>query len=114
MRRIDAIAIVFGAFLVGGALYLLFKAIGFDETNAGIWSQAVFLLGLLGWVGTYAYRATTQKMSYLQQLENYKDAVMQKRLDEMTPEALAQFQAEVEEERQKQTDDSVPPQNPVS
>jgi Protein of unknown function (DUF3007) len=101
MRRIDAIAIVFGVFLVGGALYGVFKAIGFDETNAGIWSQVVFLLGLLGWVGTYLYRAATQKMSYVQQRKDYEDAVMQKRLDEMTPEALAQFQSEVEAERQK-------------
>ena len=100
MRRIDAIAITFGIFLVGGALYLVFKAIGFDETKAGIWSQVVFLLGLLGWVSTYAYRAATQKMSYVQQLKNYEDAVMQKRIDEMTPEDLAKFQAEVDAERQ--------------
>lgn len=101
MRRIDAIAITFGVFLVGGALYLLFQAIGLDSTNAGIWSQVVFLLGLLGWVSTYLYRAATKKMSYVQQLKDYEEAVMQKRLDEMTPEALAQFQAEVEAAKQE-------------
>ncbi len=101
MRRIDAIAIVFGVFLAGGALYLVFKAIGFDETNAGIWSQVVFLLGLLGWVFTYLYRAATKNMSYMQQRQDYEDAILQKRLDEMTPEQLAAFQSEVEAERQK-------------
>ncbi len=101
MRRIDAIAIVFGVFLVGGALYLVFKAIGFDETNAGIWSQVVFLVGLLGWVSTYLYRAATQNMSYMQQRKDYEESVLQKRLDEMTPDALAQLQAEVDAERQK-------------
>ncbi len=40
-------------------------------------------------------------MSYVQQLKDYEEAVMQKRLDEMTPEALAQFQAEVEAAKQE-------------
>jgi hypothetical protein len=40
-------------------------------------------------------------MTYNQQLKNYEDAVLQKRLEEMTPEELAQLQAEVEEEKNK-------------
>ncbi len=96
MRRIDAIGITFGIFLAGGVLYLLFKVAGVDGANAGIWSQAVFLLGLLGWVSTYLFRAATQNMSYMQQRKDYDEAVMQKRLDEMSEEELEQLQAEVE------------------
>ncbi|MDE5110942.1 MAG: DUF3007 family protein, partial [Trichodesmium sp. St7_bin2_1] len=33
------------------------------------------------------------------QLKDYEDAVLQKRLEEMTPEELAKLQAEVEEEK---------------
>ena len=96
MRRIDAIGITFGVFLAGGALYLLFTVAGVDATNAGIWSQAVFLLGLLGWISTYLFRAATQNMSYTQQRKDYDEAVMQKRLEEMSEEELEQLQAEVE------------------
>ncbi len=96
MRRIDAIGITFGIFLAGGALYLLFAVAGVDTTNAGIWSQAVFLLGLLGWVSTYLFRAATQNMSYMQQRKDYDEAVLKKRLEEMSEEELEQLQAEVE------------------
>ena len=96
MRRIDAIGITFGIFLAGGALYLLFAVAGVDATNAGIWSQAVFLLGLLGWVSTYLFRAATQNMSYMQQRKDYDEAVLKKRLEEMSEEELEQLQADVE------------------
>ena len=38
-------------------------------------------------------------MTYYQQLEDYENAVLQKRLDEMSPEEIAQLQEEVEKER---------------
>jgi peroxiredoxin family protein len=101
MRRIDAIGITFGVFIAGGALYVLFTVAGLDSTKAGIWSQVIFLMGLLGWVSTYLFRAATQNMSYVQQLKNYEDAVMQKRLEEMSEEELEQLQAEVEQAKQK-------------
>ena len=103
MRRIDAIGITFGVFMAGGGLYLLFVFAGLDSANAGIWSQAVFMLGLLGWVSTYLFRAATQKMSYVQQLKDYEEAVMAKRLEEMSEEELEQLQAEVEQAQVKQT-----------
>jgi len=46
-------------------------------------------------------------MTYNQQLKDYEDAVLQKRLEEMSPEELEKLQAEVEAEKsQKQ-----PPKN---
>ena len=40
-------------------------------------------------------------MTYNQQLKDYEDAVLQKRLDEMSPEELAKLQAEIEREEKE-------------
>ncbi|EDX73409.1 hypothetical protein MC7420_1205 [Coleofasciculus chthonoplastes PCC 7420] len=98
MRRIDAIGIAIGVFAAGGIMYLLLQVAGLDEMKAGIWSQALLVGGLLGWVLTYLFRVGSHKMTYNQQLKEYEDAVLQKRLEEMTPEELAQLQAELEQE----------------
>ncbi|MEA5470777.1 DUF3007 family protein [Spirulina sp. 06S082] len=97
MRRIDAIAISFGVFLAGGIAYLILRGAGLDNFSAGIWSQVLLVGGLLGWISTYLFRAFTHNMTYHQQRRDYEDKALQKRLDEMTPEELAQLQAEIEE-----------------
>ncbi|NJK38417.1 MAG: DUF3007 family protein [Oscillatoriales cyanobacterium RM2_1_1] len=101
MRRIDAIGIGFGVFAAGWILYLLLGKLGLEGEDAGIWTQAILVGGLVGWLLTYLFRAVTHKMTYNQQLQDYEDAVLQKRLDAMTPEELAQLQAEVEAEKQQ-------------
>ncbi|MBE9178773.1 DUF3007 family protein [Oculatella sp. LEGE 06141] len=100
MRRIDVIGIGIGLFAAGGVIYLILQAIGLDSINAGIWSQVLLVGGLVGWLLTYLFRAVTHTMTYNQQLQDYEDAVLQKRLDEMSPEELAQLQAELEQEKQ--------------
>ncbi|MBD2460762.1 DUF3007 family protein [Oscillatoria sp. FACHB-1407] len=107
MRRIDVIGIGLGIFIAGGVVYGFFKAVGLDSVDAGIWSQVILVGGLVGWLLTYLFRAVTQNMTYNQQLKDYEDAVLQKRLEEMTPEELAALQAEVEQEKRalKQTKD---------
>lgn len=97
MRRIDVLGIGLGIFVAGGGLYLIFLVAGLDGLSAGIWSQVVFIGGVIGWLLTYIFRALTQTMTYNQQLKDYEDAVLQKRLDEMSPEALAALQAELAE-----------------
>ncbi|AFZ43756.1 hypothetical protein PCC7418_1569 [Halothece sp. PCC 7418] len=99
MRRIDAIAITVGVFIAGGVAYLLLRVFGLSSQNAGVWSQALLVAGLVGWVSTYLFRVFTQEMTYNKQLQDYEDAVLQKRLEEMTPEELAQLQKEVEAEK---------------
>ncbi|MEM6593095.1 MAG: DUF3007 family protein, partial [Cyanobacteria bacterium P01_C01_bin.73] len=88
MRRIDVLGIGLGVFVAGGVLYLALDLVGLDSASAGIWSQVVFLGGLLGWVMTYVFRASTKNMTFNQQLKDYEDAVLQKRLEEMSPEEL--------------------------
>jgi len=101
MRRIDVIGIGIGIFAAGGISYLLLQVAGLDNLKAGIWSQLLLVGGLVGWLLTYLFRVGTNQMTYNQQLKDYQDAVLQKRLEEMSPEELAQLQAEIERERNK-------------
>lgn len=103
MRRIDVIGIGVGIFLVGGGIYGVLSLSGLDSLSAGIWSQLIFVGGLLGWLATYVTRVVTQRMTYNQQLQDYEDAVLRKRLEEMSPEELAQLQAEVAAEEVKKS-----------
>jgi hypothetical protein len=106
MRRIDAILITLGVFGAGGLAYLVLKLAGLEEVQAGIWSQVALVVGLLGWTSTYIYRALNQKMSYVQQLKDYEAAVIQKRYEEMTPEQLAELQAEIDRDRASKSQES--------
>lgn len=99
MRRIDAIAITFGIFMAGGITYFILQLAGLDNLAAGIWTQALLVGGLVGWLLTYLFRVGTKQMTYNQQLKDYEEAVLQKRLEEMTPEELEQLQAEVNAEK---------------
>lgn len=94
MRRIDVLGIGLGVFIAGGLGYLLLQGLGLDSQAAGIWTQAGLMGGLIGWLVTYLFRAFTQRMTYNQQLKDYAEAVLQKRLEALTPEELAQIQAE--------------------
>jgi membrane protein implicated in regulation of membrane protease activity len=101
MRRIDVVGITLGVFLVGGLAYLLLETIGLDSMSAGIWSQVLLVGALLVWLVTYLTRVLSQNMTYNQQLQDYKEAVLQKRLEELTPEELEKLQAEIEQENQE-------------
>ncbi len=103
MRRIDAIAIALGVFAAGGIIYIILQFVGLDSQNAGIWSQSLLVIGLLGWVLTYLFRVVTKNMTIHQQAKDYEDAVLQKRLEEMTPEEIERLQAEVEQEKLSQS-----------
>ncbi len=100
MRRIDAIAISFGIFVTGGIIFLVFNFAGLDGISAGIWSQTILIAGVIGWSLTYLFRVLTKNMTYNQQLKDYEEAVLQKRLEEMSPEELAKLQEEVAKEKQ--------------
>ncbi|NJM73434.1 MAG: DUF3007 family protein [Scytonema sp. RU_4_4] len=102
MRRIDAIGIGFGIFVAGGLAYILLRLVGIDSSEAGIWSQVLLFVGLIGWLLTYAFRAVGKKMTYHKQREQYEEAYLQKRLEELTPEELAKIQAEIEQQEQSQ------------
>lgn len=99
MRRIDVFGIGLGVCAATGLIYFAFQTAGLDATNAGIWTQVLLFAGLVGWLVTYVLRAITGSMTYHQQRRDYENAVLQKRLDELTPEELATLQAEIEQEK---------------
>ncbi|MGL5079225.1 MAG: DUF3007 family protein [Waterburya sp.] len=99
MRRIDALGISLGIFVAAGLVYLALQLFGLDGIQAGIWTQALLVIGLIGWSLTYLLRVGTKNMTYNQQLKDYEEAVMQKRLEEMSPEELAKLQQEIEQEK---------------
>jgi len=106
MRRIDVIVIGLALFLSGGGVYLGLQAVGLSEADAGIWSQAALVVGLVGWLLTYLWRAATQNMTYSQQVKDYEEAVLQKRYEELSPEERAALQAELERERRPNVTES--------
>lgn len=99
MRRIDAIGIGLGVFVAGGLAYVILQQVGLDSQEAGIWSQVLLVGGLFGWLLTYALRATGKKMTYHQQRQQYEEAFLTKRLQELSPEELESIQAEIEKEK---------------
>jgi hypothetical protein len=99
MRRIDALGIALGVFIAAGAVYVALQIFGLDGISAGIWTQTALVVGLVGWSLTYLIRVSSKKMTYNQQLKDYEEAVLQKRLEEMSPEEIAQLQQEIEEEK---------------
>lgn len=96
MRRIDALGIGLAVFVAGGLVYVLLQVVGLDSQKAGIWSQVVVVGGLVGWLLTYLLRVVTQRMTYNRQLTDYRTAVLQKRLEELSPEEVAKIQSEIE------------------
>ena len=99
MRRIDAIGICLGVFVAAGLIYAGLQVFGVDGIDAGIWTQTLLTIGLIGWSLTYLVRVGTKNMTYNQQLKDYEEAVMLKRLEKMSPEELAQLQEEIEREK---------------
>ena len=97
MRRIDAIGLGLAVLLLGGGLFVAFRVFGFDSTTAGIWSQAVFISLLIVWVLSYVFRAGTGNMTLNQHLHDYEEAVLKKRLEEMSPDQLADPQSKLED-----------------
>ena len=99
MRRIDALGIALGVFIAAGLVYFALQAFGLDGIKAGIWTQTALVVVLVGWSLTYLFRVGTKNVTYNQQLKDYEDAVLQKRLEEMSPEELARLQEEIEGEK---------------
>jgi len=98
MRRIDIIAIGIGIFLAGGGLFVGFRLFGLDGISAGIWSQAIMVGGVVAWLSSYLFRVVTHNMTLNQQMDDYESAVLQRRLDELSPEQLAALQAKLDQD----------------
>jgi len=83
--RKDICLIGLGLIGLGYAMYYGLQASGMDAGMAGNWVQLIIFLGIcVGWISSYLYRVATKQMTYVKQLEQYEEAVIRKRLEEMT------------------------------
>lgn len=98
--RKDILLIGAGVFALGYAMYYGLQAAGVEQGMAGNYVQLIIFCFLcFGWVGSYLWRVASKNMSYAKQLEQYENAVMAKRLEEMPEAERAKLLAEAEEER---------------
>jgi hypothetical protein len=92
ITRAKALILGVGIFAVGGLGYWAFAAAGLEGFSAGIAAQAVLVLIVLGWTGSYLFRVVTGNMTYMQQRRRYRDAYdsateeeLQKRFEALPP-----------------------------
>lgn len=74
ITRAKALIVGMAIFAVGGLGYWVFAAAGLEGFSAGIAAQAVLVLIVLGWTGSYLFRVVTGNMTYMQQRRRYRDA----------------------------------------
>jgi len=98
--RKDIFVLGFGLIAGGYVMYYGLQAAGMDAGMAGNWVQLAVFLGIcVGYVSTYVYRVATKQMTYVKQLEQYEEAVMRRRLEEMTEAEVSQMVDEADGER---------------
>mmetsp|Transcript_16875 Transcript_16875/g.23306 ORF Transcript_16875/g.23306 Transcript_16875/m.23306 type:complete len:186 (-) Transcript_16875:42-599(-) len=97
--RKDVILIGGGLLVAGFGSYYGMLAAGVDMILAGNIELVVFTLGMtVAWTASYVFRVAKKDMTYVKQLKDYEDAVMQKRLDEMPDAEISSLMEELETE----------------
>ena len=72
-------------FLLGPIGYLAFSTIGFNNLRAGIASEVLLIVVLLGWVLSYFFRVLSGKMTFMEQRKRYRkqyELITDKKLEE--------------------------------
>lgn len=97
--------ILIGVGLIGMGFFLnwlLQSVFQMDAIMAGNYAQLIIFVGLcVGWIGSYLFRVATKQMTYAKQLEDYEEAVMQKRLEELPEAELENIMESIEEEKRR-------------
>ncbi|MED6156037.1 hypothetical protein PIB30_010962 [Stylosanthes scabra] len=100
--RKDVLLIGLGVTFLGVALKTGLEFVGVDPLQAGNVVQLVLVLGLtIGWISTYIFRVSNKEMTYAQQLRDYENKVMEKRLESLTEAELEALLEEIEEEKRR-------------
>ncbi|KAK3228321.1 hypothetical protein Dsin_008183 [Dipteronia sinensis] len=100
--RKDVLLIGVGITLLGVGLKSGLEFVGVDPLQAGNVVQLVIVLGLtFGWVATYIFRVSNKEMTYAQQLRDYENKVMEKRLEGLSEAELEALLEQVEEEKRR-------------
>uniref|UniRef100_A0A1D1XYT1 Cytochrome oxidase assembly protein 3, mitochondrial n=1 Tax=Anthurium amnicola TaxID=1678845 RepID=A0A1D1XYT1_9ARAE len=100
--RKDVLLIGLGVTVIGVGLKSGLEFLGVDPLLAGNVVQLVIVLGLtVGWIFTYIFRVANKDMTYAQQLKDYENKVMQKRVESLTEAELEALLEQVEEEKRQ-------------
>lgn len=93
ITRGQALLIGLAVLGAGAAGYAGFQVSGYDGFSAGIAASALLTLVVIGWTGTYLFRAVTGNMTYMKQRRDYRAAYdaltaeqLQARFDALSPE----------------------------
>ena len=89
-------------FGIGGIGYWGFQAAGFEGFSAGIAAQALLVVIVLVWTGSYLFRVVTGNMTYMEQRRRYRsgydaatDEELQKRFEALSPEEQEKLMREL-------------------
>lgn len=93
MTRLNVLLIGLLVLVLGGVGYSAFSAVGFEDASAGIAAEAVLIVIVVVWTGSYLFRVVTGKMTYMEQRRRYRkgydqltDDELQARFDALSPE----------------------------
>tara|TARA_Y100001968_G_scaffold171385_1_gene156778 strand:- start:57 stop:386 length:330 start_codon:yes stop_codon:yes gene_type:complete len=106
LTRAKVIQLGLSILLLGGVGYFGFRLIGLDESSAGIASEAILVLIVFIWTGSYFLRVLTGKMTFIEQRKRYRDAYeklttdkLKARFDSMSEEEQNLLLKEIENEK---------------
>ncbi|KAL0919230.1 hypothetical protein M5K25_011312 [Dendrobium thyrsiflorum] len=100
--RKDVLLIGVGLTVVGVGLKSGLEFAGVDPLQSGNVVQLVLVLGLtVGWIFTYIFRVSNKDMTYAQQLRDYENKVMEKRLESLSEAEMEALLEQVEEEKRR-------------
>jgi len=95
-------------FLLGVVGYGFFVFIGFDTEKAGIASESILLLIVLGWIFSYFFRVITGNMTFIEQRKRYRhvydqltDRKLQEKFDSMSNDQKISLLKELETDKNK-------------
>ena len=97
MTRAKVLLVGLAVLALGGVGYVGFNAAGFEGFSAGIAAQSVLVLIVLIWIGSYATRVITGRMTFMEQRRRYREVYDEQAKDDLQ----ARFEAMPEEEQQQ-------------
>ncbi len=93
MSRLNVLLVGLLVLVLGGVGYGVFNAAGFEGASAGIAAEAVLVVIVVLWTGSYLFRVVTGNMTYMEQRRRYReeydqitDAQLQERFDALSPD----------------------------
>ncbi len=97
MTRAKVIQLGLIVFILGAMGYWAFRLFGFDGLSAGIAAEAILIVIVFGWTGSYLLRVITGKMTFMEQRKRYR-----KVYEELTTNQLqARFDSLSDEEQRE-------------